>query len=115
MSASAEPATAQSLARAPEQRAPLCRSSESGFDVIVKKGMGVPPYHSPNRAAEAARATKKREKNTAKYGRVGVAAAVLELALAFGTVAVVAQDKEAEINTRRDTMKRQGKDLQGRP
>ena len=45
------------------------------------------------------------------FARFGVAAAALGLALAFGTVAVVAQDKEAEIKTRQDTMKRQGKDF----
>ncbi|HUC66966.1 MAG TPA: cytochrome c [Stellaceae bacterium] len=47
----------------------------------------------------------------AGFAKVGVAAAALGLALAFGTVAVVAQDKEAEIKTRQDTMKRQGKDF----
>jgi cytochrome c556 len=47
----------------------------------------------------------------AGFAKIGVAVAVLGLALAFGTVAVVAQDKEAEIKTRRDTMKRQGKDF----
>jgi cytochrome c556 len=47
----------------------------------------------------------------AGFARFGVAAAALGLALAFGTVAVVAQDKAAEIKTRQDTMKRQGKDF----
>jgi cytochrome c556 len=42
--------------------------------------------------------------------RVGLAAAVA-LAIGFGGVAVVAQDKEAQIKTRRDTMKRQGEDF----
>jgi len=47
----------------------------------------------------------------AGFARFGVAAAALGLVLAFGTVAVVAQDKAAEIKTRQDTMKRQGKDF----
>jgi cytochrome c556 len=47
----------------------------------------------------------------ADFAKLGLAAAVVGLALAFGTVAVVAQDKEAEIKTRRDTMKRQGADF----
>ncbi len=47
----------------------------------------------------------------AKMAKLGLAAAVLGLAVAFGTVAVVAQDKQAEIKTRRDTMKRQGDDF----
>ncbi|HZB91498.1 MAG TPA: cytochrome c [Stellaceae bacterium] len=47
----------------------------------------------------------------AKFAKFGVAATAVGLALAFGTVAVVAQDKEAQIQLRRDTMKRQGKDL----
>jgi cytochrome c556 len=47
----------------------------------------------------------------AGFARFGVAAAALGLALALGTVAVVAQDKAAEIKTRQDTMKRQGKDF----
>ncbi|HUH85087.1 MAG TPA: cytochrome c [Stellaceae bacterium] len=46
-----------------------------------------------------------------RFARIGFAMAVLALAIGFGTVAVVAQDKEAEIKTRRDTMKRQGEDL----
>ncbi|HWI29172.1 MAG TPA: cytochrome c [Stellaceae bacterium] len=47
----------------------------------------------------------------ARFARLGLAAAVLGMVIGFGTVAVVAQDKQAEINTRRDTMKRQGKDF----
>lgn len=43
--------------------------------------------------------------------RMVLAAAVLALAVGFGAVAVVAQDKETEIQTRRDTMKRQGADF----
>jgi cytochrome c556 len=43
--------------------------------------------------------------------RVGFAAAALALALGFGTAVVMAQDKEAQIKMRRDTMKRQGEDL----
>lgn len=42
--------------------------------------------------------------------RVGFAAAVA-LAIAAGAVGSLAQDKEAQIQTRRDTMKRQGADL----
>ena len=45
------------------------------------------------------------------FARIGFATAVLALAIGFGSVAVVAQDKEAEIKMRRDTMKRQGEDL----
>ena len=45
------------------------------------------------------------------FAKLGFAAAVVGLTVAFGTVAVVAQDKEAEIKTRRDTMKRQGDDF----
>ncbi|MGO8920992.1 MAG: c-type cytochrome [Stellaceae bacterium] len=40
--------------------------------------------------------------------RMGFAAAAVALAIGFGAVGVVAQDKEAQIQTRRDTMKRQG-------
>jgi cytochrome c556 len=47
----------------------------------------------------------------AKLARLGMVAAALGLAVAFGTVAVVAQDKEAQIKMRRDTMKRQGEDF----
>jgi cytochrome c556 len=47
----------------------------------------------------------------ANFARIGLTAAVLGLAIGFGTVAVVAQDKEAAIKIRRDTMKRQGADL----
>lgn len=47
----------------------------------------------------------------ARFAKLGMAAAVIGLAVSFGTVAVVAQDKEAEIKTRRDTMKRQGADF----
>lgn len=47
----------------------------------------------------------------ARIAKLGMAAAVIGLAVSFGTVAVVAQDKEAEIKTRRDTMKRQGADF----
>jgi cytochrome c556 len=43
--------------------------------------------------------------------KIGFTAAVVALAIGFGTVAVVAQDKEAQIKTRRDTMKRQGDDF----
>jgi cytochrome c556 len=43
--------------------------------------------------------------------RIGFTAAVIALAIGFGTVTVVAQDKEAQIKTRRDTMKRQGEDF----
>ena len=43
--------------------------------------------------------------------RMGLVAAVLALAVGFGAVVVVAQDKAAEIQTRRDTMKRQGADF----
>jgi cytochrome c556 len=46
-----------------------------------------------------------------RFARIGFATAVLALAIGFGSAAVVAQDKEAEIKTRRDTMKRQGEDL----
>ena len=45
------------------------------------------------------------------FARIGFAAAALALTLGFGTAVVMAQDKEAEIKTRRDTMKRQGDDL----
>ncbi len=41
----------------------------------------------------------------------GVAAAAVALVVGFGAVGVVAQDKLAQIQTRRDTMKRQGKDF----
>lgn len=43
--------------------------------------------------------------------KLGFAAAAIAVAIGFGTVAVVAQDKEAQIKTRRDTMKRQGEDF----
>ena len=43
--------------------------------------------------------------------RFGFAAVAATLAISFATVAVVAQDKEAQIKLRRDTMKRQGDDL----
>jgi cytochrome c556 len=43
--------------------------------------------------------------------KFGFAAAIVGLAIGFGAVTVVAQDKEAQIKTRRDTMKRQGDDL----
>jgi cytochrome c556 len=42
---------------------------------------------------------------------IGFTAAVVALAIGFGTITVVAQDKEAQIKTRRDTMKRQGEDF----
>jgi cytochrome c556 len=45
------------------------------------------------------------------FSRIGFAAAAVALAVGFGAVGVVAQDKEAQIQTRRDTMKRQGKDF----
>jgi cytochrome c556 len=47
----------------------------------------------------------------ASVARLGLAAAMLGVAIGFGTVAVVAQDKAAEIKERRDTMKRQGADF----
>lgn len=43
--------------------------------------------------------------------RLGIAAVAVALAVGFGTVAVVAQDQEAAIKLRRDTMKRQGDDF----
>lgn len=43
--------------------------------------------------------------------RLGIAITAVALAISFGTVAVVAQDKEAAIKLRRDTMKRQGNDF----
>jgi cytochrome c556 len=46
-----------------------------------------------------------------RFARFGFAAAAVALAIGFGTVAVVAQDKEAQIKLRRETMKRQGEDL----
>ncbi|HXZ02147.1 MAG TPA: cytochrome c [Stellaceae bacterium] len=45
------------------------------------------------------------------FSRIGFAAAAVALAVGFGVVGVVAQDKEAQIQTRRDTMKRQGADF----
>jgi len=45
------------------------------------------------------------------FARTGFGMAVLALALGVATITVVAQDKEAQIKTRRDTMKRQGDDL----
>lgn len=44
------------------------------------------------------------------FSRIGIAAAVVALAVGFTAIGVVAQDKEAQIQTRRDTMKRQGAD-----
>jgi cytochrome c556 len=41
----------------------------------------------------------------------GFAAAVVALAVGYGVAGVAAQDKLAQIQTRRDTMKRQGKDF----
>jgi cytochrome c556 len=46
-----------------------------------------------------------------QFARVGLAALAVSLAIGVGTVAVVAQDKQAQIKLRRDTMKRQGEDL----
>jgi cytochrome c556 len=46
-----------------------------------------------------------------QVSKIGFAAAVAALAIAFGAVGVVAQDKAAQIQTRRDTMKRQGADF----
>ena len=46
-----------------------------------------------------------------RFARIGFTMAVLALAIGFGSIAVVAQDKEAQIKTRRDTMKQQGEDL----
>jgi cytochrome c556 len=45
------------------------------------------------------------------FTRLGLAAAVVASVVGMGTVTVVAQDKEAQITTRRDTMKRQGADF----
>jgi cytochrome c556 len=45
------------------------------------------------------------------FAKVGFAAAVVALAIGFGTAAIAAEDKEAQIKTRRDTMKRQGDDF----
>ena len=42
---------------------------------------------------------------------ISFAAAALALMMGFGTVGVLAQDKEQQIQTRRDTMKRQGADF----
>jgi cytochrome c556 len=52
-----------------------------------------------------------REKDMRQVSRIGFAAVALALAIGFGTAGVVAQDKEAQIKTRRDTMKRQGADF----
>ena len=46
-----------------------------------------------------------------QFARIGFIAAALALTVGFGAGVVMAQDKEAEIKTRRDTMKRQGEDL----
>ena len=43
--------------------------------------------------------------------KIGFAAALAALAIGFGAVGVVAQDKAAQIEKRRDTMKRQGTDF----
>jgi len=43
--------------------------------------------------------------------RIGFIATGVALAVGLGAVGVVAQDKEAQIQTRRDTMKRQGADF----
>lgn len=45
------------------------------------------------------------------FSWTGFAAVGVALALGFGAIGVVAQDKEAQIQTRRDTMKRQGADF----
>jgi cytochrome c556 len=45
-----------------------------------------------------------------KFARVGLAAAVA-LSIGLGAAVVAAQDKEAQVKTRRDTMKRQGADF----
>jgi cytochrome c556 len=45
------------------------------------------------------------------FSWIGYAAAAVALAMALGAAGVAAQDKAAQIQTRRDTMKRQGNDF----
>jgi cytochrome c556 len=84
---------------------------------IVKDGMGAHPYHHAGfscskRAAALGRCDNDGvEQHMRIFGTLGLAAAAVAIVVGFGTITVVAQDKEAAIKTRRDTMKRQGDDF----